>query len=393
MSSQTWTFERADLTLAAQLASLSAVKDGASIFSHMLASPDADGNAVVNWISTDQRTFVRTPVRALTSPENPSKFTIEVDSFLKWVSQMTADSVELTVLPDSVQAKCGKAKSFFRTMKPENFPIPTRDVTKQIAVVNAYGFSQLLDTVRHGLPDGGTGVEAEMFKIVRFKQMSAVATDNHKCVYMHTTSLKMDGALDDPNLDLKVGGNEAAPLMQYLKKVGQASVKIQRDKSRIFVEAADGSAFGFTEPNADHVQDPRQYISFSTENAAYLLNVEIKEIAHALKTISASASATSKDVTCNLDRAQEILRLSREGTSSRSLNEDYAPCKIDRAQDDLAFKLNVDTIARITSVFSGTITLVLSPNESRGSILVTVMQSDKDDSMRVLLAQGFLVKS
>jgi hypothetical protein len=321
--------------------------------------------------------------------EKPKSFTVEADPFAKWLSNIEGDEVQLTLHADSVEAACGRSVSFFRTMRPESFPSSIlSDSGTLVAEVEAGPFYDMLDYTKHGLPDasGGDAKIKENMKLVRFRENSATATDS-TVAFVVTSSALGEGV----TLDMKIGVSEVPSLLAFCKKVRGQKIKILKTQASILFETVDGSVFGFSEPSYDHVRDFRTVLNFEDATQPILMRVNLQEMTKAFKSVSASASPTSKTVVLTIqDPKSDVgdspltgeIELTREGTSSRNINAAYFAVEFTQLKNSeinypVKVKLTVEQVTKMISVFgssSGPVPVALTLG-NRASLRISQMEA------------------
>lgn len=376
------TVQKDALTAIVSLASLTTIKDASSIFSHLLIVPEGPHVLVQ---STNQMTSTSSVLHYTAMSDKPRAFTIEADPFTKWLSNIEGDEVTLTLHADSVEASSGRSVSYFRTMRPESFPAIMGDKGELVAEVEASALLDMLDFAKHGLPDSAAGDSKakENLKMVRFREASATATDGSVAMIVNSSALG-----EGVQLELRVGVAEVPSLIAFCKKVKGQKVKIFRTQASVRFETLDGSVFGFSEPTFDHVADYRKMLNFDDASMPILARVNLQEMQKAFKSVSASASPTSKSVVLTIqDPQQEVgenpvpaeIELTREGTSSKNVNASYFAAEFTQLRNaeikyPVKIKLTVDQVAKILAVFgSNTGPVPLALTLTKPSLRISVM--------------------
>ena len=380
------TIQKEALSAVVSLASLTTIKDASSIFSHLLITPDV---ARVLVQSTNQMTSTSSALHYTQIADKPRPFTVEADPFAKWLSNIEGEEVTLTVNADSVEAACGRSVSYFRTMRPESFPSSIlSDSGELVGELDAGAFFDMLDYAKHGLPDtsGGDSKIKENMKLVRFRENSATATDS-TVAFIVTSSALGEGV----TLDLRIGASEVPSLLAFCKKVRGQKIKVLRTAAAVRFETADGSIFGFSEPSYDHVRDFRSMLDFDDSKQPILARLNLQEMSKAFKSVSASASPTSKSVVLTIQALSSVpaegpvtgeIELTREGTSSKNINAAYfaaefTQLKEDQIQYPVKIKLTLDQITKMLNVFgsqSGPVPVAVTLG-NRTALRVSVMES------------------
>ena len=369
------------LTSVVSLAALTTIKDASSIFSHLLIEPDGARMLVK---STNQMTSTSSVLYYTSLSENPRAFTVESEPLTKWLSTLEGDEVALEVTPDSIVATCGRSVSYFRTMRPDSFPQILSTEGVGAVEVDATALFECLDYARHGLPDAsGDGKIKENMRLVRFRDASAIATDGGAACYVAGADLG-EGVL----LDLKVGLQEVPSLLAFLKKAKGQKITMCRDRASVLFSTKEGSVFGFSEPAYDHVTDFRTQLNFSDVNQPVLFLLNMQDFAKAYKSVSASASVTSKTIVLEIPEPSTLvvegdepvmvdMILQREGTSAKNVNSAYlrmgmVAIQSDRVTFPMRLTLRVDQVLKVLAVMgtqSAPINFVVSPKFARISML------------------------